>query len=649
MKRLVLKLACVVPTVILMLLSGPLVAQIKDITALKARIPSLRDSTERVALYARLGMLYSNRSLDSCYYFGARALDLAQRINDEAGEAEALNVLAFYYQEKTNPYLAYKYINEALTIFERLKNEPKVCEVTMNIGVLLSLEGKLDQSFAQYRKAYVMSQDLLQDSIKPLVLLNLAMAQSFMPQPQDVNALIDEAEQLAKKHANQRFLLLAKLTRNVTRFRSGVPPNEVIPVQHAVIRETKEAGYEYFTALAYMELANMFLPTAIDSAVHYFDLAIKLADRTGYEGLHFQTMSQAYQALTQVQPAPPEANTYSRELLELSREKQLENQKTGIDFLQLALKEQQVAADQARLQSRRMSAILLGVICLLAIGFSLLVLRLYRNKRRLARHQEEINSRLEEQYKQLEDNNAFHEKLISIISHDLRQPLSSMLMLGEGGMVDRMNDSQRQYVFDQISQNARTSLQAMDGVVHWMKLNTVGLAYTPSVVNLREIVSAALAYNRVVADRKGIVVMDFIPPSIDVLAQSEMLLFVNRNILSNALRHTPDGGRVVITAVAEEGRNDVLIRIADSGSGIPEDILPHLFDKERSDMASGGSGLALIICHEMVEKMNGRIWAQNNPDGGASFCYSLPMATRVDSDATHPRPPLAENHTQPID
>src|SRR5690606_24278744 len=127
-------------------------------------------------------------------------------------------------------------------------------------------------------------------------------------------------------------------------------------------------------------------------------------------------------------------------------------------------------------------------------------------------------------------------------------------------------------------------------------------------------------YNRVVADRKGIVVMDFIPPSIDVLAQSEMLLFVNRNILSNALRHTPDGGRVVITAVAEEGRNDVLIRIADSGSGIPEDILPHLFDKERSDMASGGSGLALIICHEMVEKMNGRIWAQNNPDGGASFC-----------------------------
>src|SRR3546814_566419 len=187
-----------------------------------------------------------------------------------------------------------------------------------------------------------------------------------------------------------------------------------------------------------MELAPMFLPVAIDSAIHYFDRAIKLADKTGYEGLYFQTMAQAYQVLSQIEPVPPQANAYSRELLELSRKRELENQKTGMDFLQLALKEQQVAADQARLQSRRVLGISVGAICVLAIGFSLLLFRLYRNKRRLAARQKEINTRLEEQYKRLEDNNSFHQKLISIISHDLRQPLSSMLMLGEGGMVDRM-------------------------------------------------------------------------------------------------------------------------------------------------------------------------------------------------------------------
>ncbi|MGV3762322.1 ATP-binding protein [Parapedobacter sp.] len=640
MKRLLLKLACIVPMVVAM--SGPLDAQIKDITALKARIPALRDSVEQVAIYARLGMLYSNRSLDSCYYFGARALDLAKRINDKAGEAEALNVLAFYYQEKANPYLAYKYINESLTIFKRLGNKPKICEVTMNIGVLLSYEGKLDQSLAQYRKAYELSGSLVQDSIRPLVLLNLALAQSFTPQPPDVTPLIDEAEGLAEKQGNQRFLIIARLARNATRFRSGIPAREIIPRQHAVIAETKEAGYEYFTALAYMELANMFLPMAVDSAIHYFDQAIELADRTGYEGLHFQTMAQAYQVLSQVQPLPVQANVYSRKLLELRRDKELENQKTGMDFLQLALKEQEVAADEARLRSRRTLGISLGVICLLAVGFSLLVFRLYRNKRRLAKRQREINARLEEQYKQLEDNNAFHQKLISIISHDLRQPLSSMLMLGEAGMVDQMSDSQRQYVFDQVSLNARTSLQAMDGLVHWMKLNTVGLAYTPSTVNLKEVILGALAYNQLVADQKGIVVMDFIPAAMDVLAQSEMLLFVNRNILSNALRHTPNGGRIVISVVKEEESNHAMVRVADSGSGIPPNLLPRLFDKEQSERATGGSGLALIICHEMIERMNGRIWATNNPEGGASFCYSLPLAAPPIVDAP-PSPRISKN------
>ena len=647
MKRLVLKLACIIP--VILLVTAPVAAQIKDITALRARIPFLKDSTEQVLLYARLGMLYSNRSLDSCYYFGARALDLAKRIDNREGEAEALNVLAFYYQEKANPYLAYKYINESLALFERLGNKPKICEVTMNIGVLLSFEGKLEQSLDQYRKAYTLSEHLVQDSIRPLVLLNLALGQSFLPQAPDVTPLIDEAEQLAERQGNQRFLVIARLTRNSTRFRSGAPLEEVVPQQHAIIEETKAAGYEYFTALAYMDLANMFLPTTVDSAIRYFDRAIELADSTGYEGLHFQVMSQAYEILSHVQPMPAQANAYSRQLLALSRDKALENQKTGLDFLQLALREQEVAADQVRLQSRRTLGILLGVICLLAVGASLLVFRLYRNKRRLAAHQKEANARLEEQYKQLEDNNLFHQKLISIISHDLRQPLSSMLMLGEGGMVDRMTDSQRQYIFDQVSQNARTSLQAMDGLVHWMKLNTVGLAYTPSVINLKHVILAALAYNQMVADQKGIVVMDFIPSTINVLAQSEMLLFVNRNVLSNALRHTPDGGRIVISVVEDKDGGQAIVRVADSGSGIPPTLLPHLFDKERSGGASGGSGLALIVCHEMIDRMDGRIWASNNPEGGASFCYSLPLANPVDEDGAHAYPTSEKTQTQSID
>ena len=627
MIRCVRNLVYIVPMVMISIL--PLRGQIKDITELKARIPALRDSVERAALYARLGMLYTNRSLDSCYYFGARALDLAERIDDPNGRAEALNVLAFYYMEKANPYLAYKYINESLALFKKLKNPSKICEVTMNIGVLLGYEGKLEQSLVQYQKARDLSKGLVQDSITPLVLINLALTQSFSSDTPEVSSLIDEAEQLAERQGNDRFLVAAKMTRNVSRFLRGTPPQKIIADQLQVIAETQQYGYEYFTALAYMDLANMYLPLSRDSALLYFDKAIRLADSTGYEVLHFNTMSQAYETLAQMQPLPPQAQEYSRRLLELSREKELENQKTGMDFLQLAIEEQEVIADKAKLQSRRLVVASAVVICLLAIGCTLILLRQYRKQRRLSAHLTDTNKLLEAQNKQLEDNDAFHQTLISIMSHDLRQPLSSMLMLHDEGMVAQMNDTQRQYVFDQISLSARTSLQAMDGLVHWMKLNTIGLAYSPSVVNLRENMLMALDYNRPLAEQKGIAVMDFVTPSIELSAQAEMLLFVNRNILSNAIRHTPNDGQIVITATVNDSGDRATVCFRDSGEGIPEQVLPQIFDKDRSESASGGSGLALIICREMIEKMNGRIWAANNPEGGASFCYSLPLVPSV--------------------
>jgi len=300
-----------------------------------------------------------------------------------------------------------------------------------------------------------------------------------------------------------------------------------------------------------------------------------------------------------------------------------ENPLKTTEYLRLAFQEQKIAIEQAQLRSRRLLVGSVVGICLLAFIYSVLLVRHLRRQRRLTLSLKQSNEELEQKNRKLQDNDAFHQKLISVMSHDLRQPLSSMLMLGDEGMVAQMTEAQWQYVFNQISLSARTSLQAMDGLVHWMKLNTIGLAYTPTVVRLRENMLVALDYNRTMADQKGIVIMDCVSDSIDLLAQSEMLLFVNRNVLSNAIRHTPEGGQIVVTAMLTEDDHTV-VRISDSGEGIPQAVLPHLFDRERSETAQGGSGLALIICREMIEKMNGRIWAANNSEGGASFYYRLP-------------------------
>lgn len=562
-----------------------------------------------------------------------------------------MNILAFYYIEKGNPYLAYKYANESLAIFEKLGIEEKVCEVTMNIGVLLGREGKPDQALSQFEKAYQMSLQLKQDSIQPSIILNMAFPKSFHATLPELNQLYDKAHAIAAKNKDERVMLSIKQARTAMKFFKGMDVRQIIAEQHEVIRETQEKGYEYLTAMSYMEMGNMFLQLDVDSALHYYEAAIALAKNTGYDVLHYHTLTQAYEALKRQRPMPAKANEYGNILLEMSRQKQLDNQKEGISFLELAIKEKEVEIATAKHQLRRTWLMLLLAICVLAVAFIVAVYRQYRLKRKLAASLAITNKQLEEKNRLLETNNEFHQKLISMLSHDLRQPFSSILMMRGEGITEYMSKEDLLYVFDQIYQSANTGLQALDGLLHWMKLQVIGLAYSPSVVNLKNNIDEALAFNSGVIAKKQLEVMLFVPEMYEVKAQREMLLFVNRNIIHNAVKHAPEKGQLAITATLRDADHQITVCIADNGGGIPADVLPYLFQKDKpagqQASESRGSGLALIICHEMVSTMDGDLWAANNDDAGASFYYSLPIALVDGHDADLPASATDGSVTQP--
>jgi len=103
------------------------------------------------------------------------------------------------------------------------------------------------------------------------------------------------------------------------------------------------------------------------------------------------------------------------------------------------------------------------------------------------------------------------------------------------------------------------------------------------------------------------------------------------NLLSNAIRHTPAGGSIQVTAGRADGAAEVLFAVADSGEGIDAEDLPHVFDRFfRADRSrarrSGGSGLGLAISRQLVEQHGGRIWAESTPGAGATFFFTLPIA-----------------------
>ena len=123
-----------------------------------------------------------------------------------------------------------------------------------------------------------------------------------------------------------------------------------------------------------------------------------------------------------------------------------------------------------------------------------------------------------------------------------------------------------------------------------------------------------------------------VAPSLpDVVADPDRMAQVLDNLVSNALRYTPENGRVLLTATQMNGH--VRLTVKDSGPGLSASELAHVFDrfyrgdKARSRQEDGGTGLGLAIARSLVEANHGRIWAESKPGDGAEFIVELPIET----------------------
>lgn len=603
------------------------VAQLSKINQLKDQLQKVDTELGRAEIYSQLGMLYTNRALDSAYYYGSLALEASEKLKDQKVKADALNVLAFYYMEKGNPYLAYKFVNESLSYFEKMDYLPGICMLNMNLGVFMIREGKRSQALEQYELANEKSLALENDSLRSVILLNIAVAKSSSLSYKELEKIYDEAYHIAEKYNDERMLIGIEQARVNAKLRNGYSVLEGRSELYQLIQRASHKGFDMITATCYMDYGNTFLNENIDSSAHYFDKGIELAERKGYNVLHYQLLSHAYESFNKIPPYLGKAKPYGDLMLKLGAQLRENQPSGGIDFLELAIKEQEMEVEQAKYEIRRLwmiGSVLVGII---AVVITLLILRQFLLKKKLVTQLENMNHRLISQNTQLEENDEFQKKLLAILSHDLRQPFSSIIMMSQGVLED-LEKHEQVGVFDQIHQSASVSLQTIDGLLYWMKLQTLGLAYTPNHVLVMENMEQALDYNRQLLSKREINIHFDADDSLFVNAQREMLLFVNRNLLHNAIKYSPNGG--VIRISVREENHDVIVQIADQGPGIPEDEIDFLFTKNKEHSFiprnHNGVGIALIICYDMIAEMSGEIWVENNADGsGASFYYRLPV------------------------
>jgi signal transduction histidine kinase len=241
----------------------------------------------------------------------------------------------------------------------------------------------------------------------------------------------------------------------------------------------------------------------------------------------------------------------------------------------------------------------------------------------------EMADQLQQVDKQREELDRLRRDLIAWASHDLRTPLTSIRVRVEAlndGVVEDVA-SQKRYYGDILSDvMALNSL--IDDLLELAQLDAGGLKLEMMLLSLRDLLSDSQDRFHILAEKRNITMRAEVGKEVDpVQLNATKISRVLDNLLNNALRYTPEGG--VILTKAERHGEAVKVVVEDNGPGFDLDDLPRLFEQfyrgeQARSRATGGAGLGLAIAKGIVEAHDGRIWAENLPDGGARVGFVIP-------------------------
>ena len=243
------------------------------------------------------------------------------------------------------------------------------------------------------------------------------------------------------------------------------------------------------------------------------------------------------------------------------------------------------------------------------------------------REAEEARSRAQLQQLELKD------QFLSHVSHELRSPLTvvfSFLEILLDGVVGTLNDEQREFLTISM-RNATQLRQMIDDLLDVTRAQTGKLIVSLKRVSLRGEIEATLEGLRPQADSKGLMLTSELPDDLPaVLADPHRVHQVVVNLLDNAIKFTPEGGSIRVTARLADPAEGLTVSVTDSGPGIPaterDDIFRELYQLDYAAPATRkGLGLGLFICRELVTRMAGRIWVESEAGEGSNFSFTLPL------------------------
>lgn len=238
---------------------------------------------------------------------------------------------------------------------------------------------------------------------------------------------------------------------------------------------------------------------------------------------------------------------------------------------------------------------------------------------------------LQEAKKMAEAANNSKSTFLSNISHELRTPMHGILSFASFGIKKHATASPDKMLdyFQKIRQSGEILLTLLNDLLDLAKLESGKITFKFRPANLNSLIDIAIEeYSSLALQHNLTIRCEHLEANKKITLDADKIRQVLRNLLNNAIKFSPAGG--TIDVVSSREADSIVVSVRDQGAGIPENELESIFDKfvqsSKNKTSTGGTGLGLPICREIITSHKGRIWAENNPDKGANLSFEIPLS-----------------------
>jgi two-component system, sensor histidine kinase and response regulator len=617
------------------------------------------------------------------------AVSIFKDLNDKVGLGKCYTLYGRFYFLLDDYKLALNYLNQSLTISKNINNEPNIADCYKNFGIVYYGKGQLSTALDYYYKALNM-QIKLQNKIAAadvysdigLVLQSMEMYPQALLDFKKALGIYNDTKDLSGVGAT--YINIGEVQLNQENYdRAIVYLNEALSIEEKLDdKEGKSSVYsslglcyakkgQYALALdnlnkslkiaqdykiAYNE-ANVFISfatmynlqkhykLAYQYAVNGEKLAVELGNLTIRANAALQ-LHNAFAGMVDYGHAYNMLIKYNNLKDSLHSNESIQkltsyNMALDFDQKQHQLANLQEEKDELFTQRIEQQRFIIAVSMILVLAMIAVSLVYYLQKIKQQKVNEIVlhqKGDLDEQAQKLNNLNTLKDRLISILAHDLRAPLSTLRGLFSLLQDETISPAQMLEMIPAVLKKLEYTSDFLDTLLFWINSQVDDAESSARDFRIREIVEFEIENYTEQAAIKGITLIDNVPGGLVAFADPNSIRIVIRNLVTNAIKFSTYDDRIEISARHFDENNHV-ISVRDTGTGMNEEQLGKIFkSKVSSEVGTNnetGTGMGMLFCKDLVEKSNGKIWVTSRLGVGTEFLFTIPVGLLEERPVVH--------------